>query len=144
MKLQTGRKFVKKVTSVCIGLLATNIATAENLEGVDEILCASTQAQICFETGECFSAEPWQLSIPEFVVIDIKDKTVSTTRASGQERSSPFASYQRSDGLIYLQGTEGMRAFSFVIDEVAGHLTVAIARDGASVTVFGSCTDTDI
>jgi hypothetical protein len=144
MQTQTGRKLMKKITSVCIGLLASNIASAENLEGVDEILCAATQAQICFETGECFSAEPWQLSIPEFVVIDTKEKTVSTTRASGEERSSPFTSYERSDGLIYLQGTEGMRAFSFVIDETAGHLTVAIARDGASVTVFGSCTDTDI
>ena len=45
---------------------------------------------------------------------------------------------------IYLQGKEGERTFSFVIDEYSGHMTVAIVRDGISVTVFGACTDADI
>ncbi len=135
---------MRKSASVCVVLLAGSTAFAENLEGVDEMLCASVSVQICFETGECFSAQPWELSIPEFVVIDTKEKTVATTRASGQNRSSPFTSYERSDGLIYLQGTEGMRAFSFVIEESSGHATIAIVRDGATVTVFGSCTDADV
>jgi len=135
---------MKKIAIACAGLLVGSAVTAENLEGANEILCASTQAQICFETGECFSVQPWELAIPEFVLIDTKKKTVSTTKASGQDRSSPFTSYSRSDGLIYLQGTEGMRAFSFVIDEVAGHMTVAVARDGMSVSVFGSCTSSDL
>ncbi len=135
---------MKKIASVCVGLMATGSAIAENLEGVNEILCAATQAHLCFETGECFRAEPWELSIPEFVVVDTRKKTVSTTKASGQNRSSPFTSYERSAGMIYLQGTEGLRAFSFVIEETSGHLTVAVARDGVTVTVFGSCTNADI
>lgn len=36
------------------------------------------------------------------------------------------------------------RAFSFVIDEATGHMTVAVSRDGLSVSVFGACTDADI
>ena len=48
------------------------------------------------------------------------------------------------DGLIYLQGIEGARAFSFVIDESTGSLTASIARDGISVNVFGACTDADL
>jgi len=39
---------------------------------------------------------------------------------------------------------EGGRAFSFVIDEATGLLTVAVARDGLSVSVFGACTDADV
>jgi len=34
------------------------------------------------------------------------------------------------------QGKEGERTFGFVIDEYSGHMTVAIVRDGISVTVF--------
>lgn len=135
---------MKNLAIACTGLLASGMAMSDNLEGSDDLLCAAAQVQICFENGECFSVAPWELSIPDFVVIDTKAKTVSTTKASGQNRSSPFTSVERSDGVIYLQGLEGQRAFSFVIEEASGHMTVAIARDGLSVTVFGVCTDTDI
>ncbi len=135
---------MKNLAIACTGLLASGMAMSDNLEDSDDLLCAAAQVQICFENGECFSVAPWELSIPDFVVIDTKAKTVSTTKASGQNRSSPFTSVERSDGVIYLQGLEGQRAFSFVIEEASGHMTVAIARDGLSVTVFGVCTDTDI
>jgi len=135
---------MKTFAIACTGMLAAGIAMAENLEGADELLCAAGRAQICFENGECFSAAPWELSIPDFVVIDTKEKSVSTTKASGQNRSSPFSSIERSDGIIYLQGIEGQRTFSFVIEEASGHMTVAVVRDGFSVTVFGVCTHIDV
>ena len=135
---------MKNLAIACTGLMVSGIALAENLEGVDELLCAAGHVQICFETGECFAATPSELSIPNFVVIDTKKKTISTTKSSGQNRSSPFSSVERSDQTIYLQGKEGDRTFSFVIDEFSGHLTVAVVRDGISVTVFGACTDADL
>lgn len=82
--------------------------------------------------------------MPEFVVIDLKKKTISTTKASEQNRSTPFTSISRSEGRIYLQGLESERAFSFVIDEASGRLTAAVARDGIAVNVFGACTVTDL
>jgi len=132
---------MKNFAIACTGLLACSTALADNLAGVNELLCASARAQICFENGECFAATPAELSIPGFVVIDTKKKTVSTTKASGEMRSSPFSSVERSEQTIYLQGKEGERAFSFVIDEYSGSMTVAVVRDGISVTIFGSCTD---
>ncbi len=135
---------MKKIAIACTGLLASGMALAENLEGAEEILCAAGQVKVCFETGECISVAPWELSMPDFVVIDTQEKTVSTTKASGQNRSSPFSSVQRSDGKIYLQGLEAGRAFSFVIEEYTGAMTVSVARDGFSVTVFGVCTRTDL
>ena len=128
----------------CTGILACSMAIAENLEGTDELLCAAGNAQICFENGECFPVAPWELGIPDFVVIDTKAKSISTTKASGENRTSPFSSVDRSDGLIHLQGREGHRVFSFVIEEASGHMTAAIVRDGFSVTVFGVCTDSDV
>ena len=135
---------MKNFAIACTGLLACSIAMSENLEGTDELLCAAGNAQICFENGECFPVAPWELSIPDFVVIDTKGKTVSTTKASGENRSSPFSSVSRSGGIITLQGREGNRVFSFVIEEASGHMTAAVVRDGFSVTVFGVCTDTDL
>lgn len=135
---------MKNIAIVCSGLLASSIALADNLEGADELLCAAGNVQVCFENGDCIATTAWELSIPDFVVIDTKEKTVSTTKASNQNRSSPFSSVERSNGIIYLHGIEGERSFSFVIEEYSGHMTVAVVRDGSTVTVFGVCTRTDV
>jgi len=117
---------------------------AENLEGVDEMICSVAKVQICLESGECYLTDPMDLSIPDFVVVDTKAKTVSTTKSSELNRSTEFNTVEKADGLIFLQGIEGGRAFSFVIDEGTGRMTVAVSRDGFSVSVFGACADTDI
>lgn len=69
---------------------------------------------------------------------------LATTKASMENRSTPIESMNRADGLLYFQGVEQGRAFSFVVHEQTGHLTVAVSRDGLSVSVFGACTDTEL
>ncbi len=135
---------MRKLAVVFAGILAGGLAQAEKLEGVDKMICAAAQVQICIENDTCYAATPAELDIPNFVVIDTSKKTISTNKASKQNRSTPFTSVEKSDGLFYFQGIEGERAFSFVIDEATGHMTVAVSRDGLSVSVFGACTDADI
>ena len=135
---------MRKLLIISAGLILGSKAAAENLAGVDEMICSAGQAQICLETGDCYAASPWELSVPDFVVINTKKKTISTTKASGLNRSTEFSKVEKSEGLIYLQGIDRGRAFSFVIDEATGRMTVAVSRDGLSVTVFGACTDTDM
>jgi len=135
---------MKKLAIAIAGVMFGGLVQADNLEGVNEMVCAPAQVQICIENDTCYSATPAELGVPDFVIIDTKKKTISTTKSSDQNRSSPFTSVSKSDGLIYLQGIEGERAFSFVIDEASGRMTVAVARDGISVIVFGACTDTDL
>jgi hypothetical protein len=83
---------------------------------------------------------PWNLNIPQFIQVNLKDKTLSTTKASGENRSTPIRNLVREEGKIFLQGVELGRAFSFVIDEKSGMLSVAVAREGITVSVFGACT----
>ncbi len=135
---------IGRLAITAAGLLATCAAYAENVAGVDSMICAAGQAQICLENGECYAATPYELDMPDFVLIDKDEKTISTTRASGMQRSTEFSRVESEEGLLYLQGIEGGRAFSFVIHEATGRMTVAVSRDGLSVTVFGACTDADI
>ena len=135
---------MKKVTMVLAGLLMAGAANADPLTGVDRFVCAASQIQICVEGDTCYSASPWELDVPEFVVIDLKKNTVSTTKSSGDNRSTAFNKASREEGKIYLQGVEGGRAFSFVIDEATGFISVAVARDGFVVSIFGACTDADM
>jgi hypothetical protein len=135
---------MKKLAIAIAGALFGGLVQADNLEGVNEMICAPAQVQICIENDTCYSTTPAELGVPDFVIIDTKKKTISTTKSSDQNRSSPFTSVLKSDGLIFLQGIEDERAFSFVIEEATGQMTVAVANDGISVIVFGACTDTDI
>jgi len=134
---------MKRFYVFCAGLLAAGSATAENLEGIDEMVCAAGPAQICLETGECYATTPWELAMPDFVVIDMNERTISTTKASRLNRATEFTGVDKSDGVIFLQGIEYGRAFSFVIHEATGRMTVTVSLDGMSVTVFGACTATD-
>ena len=135
---------MKRTAIGTVALLAALSAGADNLAGVDRMICAAAQVQICIENDTCYQATPAELDVPDFVIIDMDKNTVSTTKASNENRSTKFSSVAKQSGLIYLQGMEGGRAFSFVIDEASGRLTVAVSRDGLSVSVFGACTDADI
>ena len=134
---------MKRFYVYCGGLLAAGIVSAENLEGVDEMVCAAGHAQICLETGDCYSTTPWELAMPDFVVIDIQKKTISTTKVSRLNRATEFTGVEKSDGVIFMQGIEYGRVFSFVIHEATGRMTVTVSLDGMSVTVFGACTATE-
>jgi hypothetical protein len=113
---------------------------ADDLTGSSRFLCAAVQATACFEDGECGIDLPWNLNIPAFIEVDLEAKRVSTTEASGENRTTSIEHLSRQEGTIILQGFEMGRAFSFVVTEQTGQVTVAVATEGRAVAVFGSCT----
>ena len=135
---------MKKLAMVLAGIVSGGLAQADDLQGVNEMICAVSQVHICIENDSCYATSASDLNVPEFVVINTKKKTLSTTKGSGENRTTPFTKVERDGVLITLQGMEGGRAFSFVIDEATGRMTVAVSRDGIAVNVFGACTSTDL
>ena len=129
-----------------LALVATLVAVtcgtvkADNLTGIDRLLCSSAQATVCGDDGECVTAMPWTWNIPQFIQVDLTGKTLATTKASGENRSTPITTMKRDGGWIFAQGVEGGRAFSFAIEESTGLMSVAVARRGLTVSVFGACT----
>ncbi|HET9795420.1 MAG TPA: hypothetical protein VFS34_13285 [Thermoanaerobaculia bacterium] len=121
-------------------LLASAPAFADDITGQKAILCTAVQATACYSGGDCEITPPWNLNVPQFIEINFNDKTLSTTKASGENRSTPFRTFLREDGQVYLQGVEGGRAFSFVITESTGMASIAVAREDLTVSVFGMCT----
>jgi hypothetical protein len=135
---------MKRWVVAAVGLLASGAALADNLEGTDRLLCATGQIMICVEDADCYPAHGSELGVPDFVIVDLKNKKMQTTKSSEQTRTTAFSSVSRNGGKIFLQGVENGRAFSFVINEITGSLTVALSRDGVAVSVFGSCTNARI
>ena len=58
---------MKKLFFACIGVAVSGAVAAEDVTGVARMICASGQAHICLETGECYATTPWELSVPDFV-----------------------------------------------------------------------------
>lgn len=134
---------IKRLCGALAGFVAglsAGIAMADDLTGEDRFLCAPASVLVCLDDGTCDSVTPWELNIPQFIHVDLDDKRLSTTEASGENRQTVVDTALRENGRIVLQGFEGGRAYSFLIDEVTGYLTAAVARDDLTVTVFGACT----
>ena len=128
-----------RIIAVIFGILSGS-ALADNLSKADEYLCAPIQVMACKSNGDCNQGLPSSFNIPQFIVVDLKKKELRTTEASVENRRTPLKHIQREDGLTVLQGYEMGRAFSFVINEETGVASVAVSRDGTTVSVFGACT----
>ena len=121
-------------------LALPSLAAADDLTGANRILCTAVQATRCVDSGDCEIDLPWNLNIPQFIEVDLTAKKLSTTKASGENRSTPITQLLRQDGVIVIQGFEKGRAFSFVITQETGDLSAAVAAQGKAVAVFGACT----
>ena len=126
-----------------VGLLCSGAVFADDVTGSDSLLCYGLSAARC-EAGEaCEAVEPWKLNLPDFVKLDLKGKRLQTTAASNDPRETPLQTVQRNNGTILIQGTQGERAFSWLITETSGEGTLSVAGVGQGVTVFTVCTAVD-
>jgi hypothetical protein len=116
------------------------ILRGDNLSGKDHVLCTTLHVGQCTSDGQCKSEPQGSLNVPQFFEVNLKDHTVTTTKASGENRSSPVGNLSRDAGIILFQGAENGRAYSFLINESSGMASIAITTDEVSVAVFGPCT----
>ena len=130
----------RAVISYPMLLLASTAALSDSLSGKDRLLCSAVEATVCTADGICESGPPWDWQIPQFLIVDLDRKELSSTAASGENRVTPILSLSREDGHIVLQGVQAGRAFSMVLQEENGHAAIAIATDGVTISVFGACT----
>jgi hypothetical protein len=121
-------------------LMASGVVLADDLKGESSLLCTVIQAARCGLDGECTAGPAWRLNIPQFLEVDVEAKTISTTRASGEDRSTELKTVEREDGLIILQGVENGRAFSMVIVEETGLASIAVALEEKAVMGSAACT----
>lgn len=121
-------------------MLGTSATVADNLFGASQLLCAPRNVTHCSSGGDCDSGPPDSYNIPDFIQIDLDRELIYTTEASGESLSTPVQHFSRVDGVIYLQGVEGGRAYSMVIDETTGDVSMTVASHGETAATFGTCT----
>jgi hypothetical protein len=133
-----------ELPTVALALVAVLVAVApvaaERVSGADRLLCAAQQVTVCTPFAECSTGPSVDVDLPDFVVVDIAAKTLSTTAANERPRASPVRYLEREDGHIFLQGLENQRAFSIVVVEETGELSAAVSTTDLNISVYGVCT----
>lgn len=132
-----------RITTSVIALLTLGVtvtAFADDVTGAEHLLCAAARGTECFSDGVCLPGNPEDWNSPRFLRVDFADKMLLTTEASGQARSTPMKNIEREGDRIFIQGVEASRAFSIVLDQDSGTVSIAIALEGHVLAIFGYCT----
>ncbi len=135
------KRSIGKYAALVVVLLVAplGVSLAADFDGSKKLRCVPTDASECSGAGECKRVTVEEINIPKWITVDAKKKKLSGTDSDGEEESTAIDSVNVIDGQTILQGAEGGRAWSMVIDQTTGDMTIAIAGDETGFVLFGVC-----
>jgi hypothetical protein len=135
------KRSIGKYAALVVVLLVAplGVSLAADFDGSKKLRCVPTDASECSGAGECKRVTVEEINIPKWITVDAKKKKLSGTDSDGEEESTAIGSVNVIDGQTILQGAEGGRAWSMVIDQTTGDMTIAIAGDETGFVLFGVC-----
>jgi hypothetical protein len=122
-------------SSLC--LVPSPAGAAGKHDGSTPLLCVPIGITECGAEGECKRGTTESVNLPQFIRVDLKAMTI---RSEEQKRESPIKTVEHMNGKLILQGTQGERGWTMLIDEDTGRLSATVIADGEGFVVFGACT----
>lgn len=136
---RAGYRYIKAAVGATVVAVAAP-AWGDSLAGSDEFICAAGHVTVCAYDGSCENTSTADMGIPQFLVVDLKNRKMRTTQASGANRTSDISSQVREGGKVLFQGAQDGRALSANVSEESGDAAIAIVLDSAIIGVFAACT----
>ena len=118
-------------------LVSSPAGAAGKHDGSAPLLCVPIGVTECGAEGECKRGTAESVNLPQFIRVDLKAMTI---RSEEQKRDSPIKTVEHMNGKLILQGTQGERGWTMLIDEDTGRLSATVTADGEGFVVFGACT----
>jgi hypothetical protein len=125
---------------------APRSGAAESIEGAKRALCSLVENFECSVSGRCDEVTADDLDMPQFFTLDFAKKRISGTTSQGAERSTAIEADHAAGGdRRILQGSDGGRGWSVLLDSASGNLTLAATdyEAGTAFVLFGACTRLD-
>lgn len=129
------------ISAILVLLIAQIPARAADLEDSAPLLCAFTRSMDCDSEQGCSDTALESLNLPPFFKVDFKDKLITNVEALGGRtapRRTSIQNLRRMDGVIILQGIE-LRAWSMLISEKTGKMTLTASDSDEAFVLFGTC-----
>jgi hypothetical protein len=128
---------------VLVACAGATVAAADEITGSDRFVCTAWHAISCSTEGDCKPTEAWRLNMPDFLKVDLRARELQTPEGSEQQRFTSIESVSRNGGLVFLNGWQEARGYTWVINEGTGEGTLAIVSDTTVVTLFTACATSD-
>jgi hypothetical protein len=123
-----------------IVLLAATPLLADDISGANQFICTTHDVFECEAGAECYEVSLDDLKLPAFVMVDLDKKTMKTTEASNQQRSTEIKNLEFFDPLIVIQTAQLGRGMTWVIHEPTGRSTMTVTIHHEAYVFFGTCT----
>ena len=136
-------KSIPRIGLALLFFLATG--PAEALDKSEPLLCVSIQVNECVDGAGCREVLPEDVGAPTFFWIDLKKKTISTSKGA-----EPTAIERMEDveGRTVLQGADpgstdpaDGSGWTMTIEDNTGRMTSTATTRQAAVVIFGTCTE---
>ena len=125
---------------VVVAPFASTAISSEKMDGSRDIICAVMDVVGCLEEGGCIEGPARSFDLPEFIIMDAKNKQMRAAYESGVNAVSLIKSMEHSEGHFILQGVENSRGWGIAIDTETGRMSGSGFGDGVSFLAFGACT----
>lgn len=115
-------------------------ASAGDLDGSGNIVCAVLGVVGCVEGGACAQGEAKSFDLPSLFVFDAKKKVIRSSDEAGHKEVSPVKSMEKNGNHLILQGSEQGRGWDVAINTETGGMSGAVVGDALGMLVSGACT----
>ena len=134
------QRFLAAAIFLMISLLPL-VSAAGDFDGSKPLICAAIFSAECnARDQECITGAPWMINIPVFMKVDFEAKQVTTTKQHETPRTSSISYVGKlGDGYTAIQGIDDAYAWSMLIAEETGSMTLSIAGEDTGYLVFGAC-----
>lgn len=116
---------------------------AGDFDASKPLICAVIETFDCAPGADCQRGTAESISMPQFLRVNFEEKTISSTPESGSIRTTKIRNMERLNGKLILQGIQNGRAWSMVINEANGKVTLSASDAQAGFVIFGACTPLD-
>ena len=135
MKIFAQVGVVLVASGLCLAPIAASAAGKH--DGSVPLLCVPLVVTECGAEGECKRGTAESVNLPQFMRVDLKAMTI---RSEEQKRESAIKTVEHMNGKLILQGTQGERGWTMLIEEDTGRLSATVTADTEGFVVFGACT----
>jgi hypothetical protein len=128
------------ITAMFCVCVAVCQAGAAGLDGSGPLICAFTNAAECDSRSGCVNSTAEDIGLPAFFRVDFNNKKIvgAGPVVEGAKMETQIKSYERRDGQLIFQGID-VRAWSLVIIENTGWMTLTASGDDEAFVLFGAC-----
>ena len=122
-------------------------AFAGDFDGSKPLLCASIKVFECSQAEGCQEVTLEDVGLPQFSIIDFKEKIIRPTKESGLDRTTRIENLKHIGGKLILQGAEeGLEdlkdglGWTIAVSEESGTWVLTASGEGVAFVVSGACT----